>query len=240
MSGTARADPIGTRNVLVRSDVGGDRLKDRLYQRPRRGRPAGHQAGSLQRALFAAGDAGADVQQALGFDALGALLGSEIKGVAAVDDHVARRKQRQQLFDDAIDRRPGLDHQHHFARRCEILDQLFDRVAADEVLARGAAGDEGIDDAGGAVVHGDAIAPALDVERQVLAHHSQTDQSDVAKLGHVVSAIPICRARVVFRAGTYRTRPTTCLDTRRRTCRPGSGRCLRRAAVANWFARRRD
>ena len=48
-------------------------------------------------------------------------------------------KQRQQLLDQRVDRRAGLDHQHHLARRGQVLDQLFERVAADEVLALGAA-----------------------------------------------------------------------------------------------------
>ena len=44
--------------------------------------------------------------------------------------------------------------------------------------------DQVVDDAGRAIEDRDAIAPALDIEGQVLAHHRQTDQSDVAKLGH--------------------------------------------------------
>ena len=53
---------------------------------------AGHHARALERALFAAGDAGADVEQALRFDVLRAPLGLGEMGVAAVDDHVAGLK----------------------------------------------------------------------------------------------------------------------------------------------------
>ena len=54
-------------------------------------------------------------------------------GVAAVDDHVAGREQRDELLDELIDRRPGLDHEHHLAGRGQAADQFFQRVAADEV-----------------------------------------------------------------------------------------------------------
>ena len=54
------------------------------------------------------------------------------------------------------------------------------RVAADEILALGAALHQRIDLVGRAVEHGDAIAAAFHVQGQVLAHHRQTDQAKIA------------------------------------------------------------
>ena len=117
MAGAAGADPFAAGNVVVRPDLGRDRLEDRLDQRPGLFAAAGHDAGPLQRAFLAAGDAGADEQQALRFDILRAAFGVVKIGVAAVDDHVAGREQRNEVLDELIDRRAGLDHEHHLARR---------------------------------------------------------------------------------------------------------------------------
>ena len=93
------------------------------------------------------------------------------------------------MLDQVVDRRAGLDHHHDLARLGQVLDQVFERVAADELLALRAAGDELVDLARRAIEDGDAIAAALDVEGQVLAHHGEADQADVALLRHVYSSV---------------------------------------------------
>ena len=103
-------------------DLGGDRLQDRLDQRPGLFAAAGHQARPFERPFLAAGDARADEQQPLALDVLRPPLGVRVVLVAAVDQHVARRQVRQQLLDQVIHRLPGLDHHHDLARR-------FDRLA---------------------------------------------------------------------------------------------------------------
>ena len=57
------ADPVAAGRAVV--DFGGDGLEDGLDMRPGRGRSAGHDGRAVARAFFAAGDAGADVEQAL-------------------------------------------------------------------------------------------------------------------------------------------------------------------------------
>ena len=104
---------------------------------------------------------------------------SGIVRVAAVDEDVARLQQRDELVDELVDRRAGLDHHHDLARPLERGDQLLERVAADELLALAAAVDELVDLGGGAVEDGDGVAAALHVEDEVLAHHGQADQADV-------------------------------------------------------------
>ncbi len=58
-------------------------------------------------------------------------------------------------------------------------------MAADEVLSLGAPGQQFIHLADGAIVDGNTKSPAFDVQGQILAHHREADQSDVAIVGHV-------------------------------------------------------
>ena len=64
--------------------------------RPRRRAAAGHDGRAEARAFLAAGDAGADEQQALALEVLRAADGVREVRVAAVDDDVARLQVRQQ------------------------------------------------------------------------------------------------------------------------------------------------
>jgi hypothetical protein len=70
-------------------DLGGDGLEDLLHVRPRGGIAAGHDGGAEARAFFAAGDAGADEENAFFGEILGAAVGIGEQRVAAVDDDVA-------------------------------------------------------------------------------------------------------------------------------------------------------
>ena len=63
MAGAVFADPIAAGRAVL--DFGGDALENILHVRPRGGRAAGHDARAMARAFFAAGNAGADVEQAL-------------------------------------------------------------------------------------------------------------------------------------------------------------------------------
>src|ERR1041385_8318295 len=90
---------------------------------------------------------------------------------------------RQQRVDHVIHRLAGLDHQHHAARALEHLDELGNRAAARDLGALRLHGEEIVDLGNGAVEHGDAIAVIVHVEDEVLAHHGQTDQSNVTTGG---------------------------------------------------------
>ena len=61
--------------------------------------------GPFERPFLAAGDAGADEEQALRLQRPGAAGGVGVVGVAAVDEDVARLEQRDELVDDVVDRR---------------------------------------------------------------------------------------------------------------------------------------
>ena len=173
----AFADPLaaGLAGVGVRRDL----LEDRLHGRPGLRRAARHDGRAEQRALLAAGDAGADVEEALVLDVLAAPDRVREVAVAAVDDDVARLEVREDLLDEVVDGLAGLDEHHHLAGALEVRAELLDAVAADELLARAAARDELVHLLDGAVVHRHGEALALHVEDEVLAHHRQSDQSDV-------------------------------------------------------------
>ena len=138
----------------------------------------------MQGALLAAGHARAHVQKPLRLDVGGPPLGLAEVGVAAVDEHVARGEQGEELFDEFIDRRSRLDHEHDLARRGQAGDDFFQRVAADEVLAFAAAGQQVVHFARRAIEDSHGEAAAFDVQGQVFAHHGQADHGDVAFSRH--------------------------------------------------------
>src|SRR5262249_40090147 len=73
-------------------------------------------------------------------------------------------------------------HEHHdLARSLQRARQLAEASRRRESLALAAPGDEIVDARDGAVVHGDTEALALHVQRQVLAHHGESDEADVRK-----------------------------------------------------------
>ena len=177
----ARTHPVAAGDVALGPDLGGDRLEDRLHEGPGRLRAARHQARALERALLAAGHARADEEQAGRLDILGAPLGVGIERVAAIDDYVALGEQRRERLDQVVDGGARLHHHHDLAGWLERRDEVFQRVAADDIGLVAARGREGVGDARCSVENGDGIAAAGDVEGQVLAHDGQTDQTDVTR-----------------------------------------------------------
>ena len=185
VAGAPGADPVAAGDVVIGADLGGDRLKDRLDQRPGGGRAAGHQARPFECTFLAARDSGSYIEQPCCLDLAGPSLGVAEERVAAVDDDVARGEQGGEGRDDLVNRRAGFHHQHHLAGRLESGDEVLDAVTADDVGLTAPAGGEGIGDARGAVVDRDRKAPARDIEGEILSHHGQADQADVAgRFGH--------------------------------------------------------
>ena len=184
VTGTAWTNPFSTRNVMVGSDFGGDRLKDWLNVRPGGTASAGHQAGSLQCTLFASRYTAADKQETSLFDLLGTTFRVQIMRVTAVDQDIPGGQQRHQLLDNSIHGRTCLDQHHHNPRRFKLFDQLFEVMAADKPFPFGAALQKLIDFVCCAIVNGHTIPTTLDIERQVFAHHSQADQAKIELFIH--------------------------------------------------------
>ena len=92
------------------------------------------------------------------------------------------------MLDHCVHRRAGLDHAEDLAGLLEVVGELLDRVAADDVLAFRASVDEGVNLFDGAVVarHGEALR--LHVHDEVLAHHGEPNQANVSFL-HLISPL---------------------------------------------------
>ena len=184
MAGAAGAD-VDDAGFAI--DLGGDGFEDRLHHLPGGGRAAGHDGRAFARAFLAAGHAGADEAETEVAEPFVAAFGVGVERVAAVDDDVALVEQRDELLDHGIHRTAGLDHDHDLARGGEGLDELLERLRADELFA-GMGGDEFVGDRGGAVVNRDLEAAGFHIENEILAHDGQTNQSEVA-FAHV----EVCR-----------------------------------------------
>ena len=177
---TAQADPFAAGDIGVGADLGADLLEDLFDVRPGIDIATGHDAGAFEGTLFAAGNPGTDEAEAFGFDFDDAAVRIGEVAVAAVDEDVARREQGVELAHQVVDGGAGLDHHHDLARGLERGDQIFEGMAADELFAR-IGGHELVGLGGRAVEDRDRVAPALHVEHEVLTHHRQTHQPNVAR-----------------------------------------------------------
>jgi hypothetical protein len=161
-------------------DLGGDCLEDRL-DRLVVGFPVapGHDARALQRALLAAGHAGAEeVDALLGESGVAPLCVAEV-GVAAVDQHIAVVEVWRDLLDHRIGGRTGLHHAHQHARTRERADPPLDRLLPADRALRAMLLEELLGAARGAVVHHDGDVVMGHVARQVGAHRGQSGQAEV-------------------------------------------------------------
>ena len=105
VAGSFRADPRAAGSPVVR--LGRDGLEDRPHVFPRRSRSARHDRGAKQGTFLAAGNAGADEEQATLFDALAAAGGvGEVRVAAIDDDDRPGSRSREQLIDERVHGRP--------------------------------------------------------------------------------------------------------------------------------------
>ena len=167
------ADPVAARRAVL--DLRADGLENRLDVLPRGGRAAGHHARTFERALFATGDAGSEVELALGFNIRGSADGVREVRVTAVDENVAVVQQRQELLDHIVHSLSCLDHHEHLARFFQIVHQFFKAVAADDVLTCGSAVDEFVHLFCRAVENRHSEALGLHIHDKVLAHDGKSD-----------------------------------------------------------------
>ena len=178
VSGTAAADPVAAGGTAV--DLGGDALEDVLHMWPGGGAAAGHDAGTESGAFFAAGDAGADVEQALGFEQFHPAIGVAVERIATVDDDVTGFQVRQDLLNELVHRRARFDHHHDPPGLFELRHEFGDGMGALDLGALRLVREEVVHLGGGAVVGHDGEAVVVHVENQILAHDGQADHCDIA------------------------------------------------------------
>ena len=109
---------------------------------------------------------------------------SSKQGIAAVDDDVPLFQVRQHLLDQLVHRLPGLDHEHHPPGPFQQRGQFRQRMGADHFGPLGLAPEEFIDPRHRPVENGHDKTVVVHVENEVLAHHGQSDQSDVCLSFH--------------------------------------------------------
>jgi len=180
------ADPVAAGGSVF--DLGGDGLEDVFDVRPGGGIAAGHDGGAEARAFFAAGDAGADEEDAFGGKIFGAAVGVSEERIAAVDDDVAGLEVGQDVVDGLVDGVAGFDHEHDAAGALEEGGELLGGVSADDVGALGFVGEEVVDLGGGAVEYGHFEAVVVHIEDEVLSHDGEADEADITRsVWHKVS-----------------------------------------------------
>lgn len=149
--------------------LGGNGLEDVLDVRPGLLVTTGHQRGAESGTLLTTGNTGADEPDVLGAELLGAAVGVGEVRVATVDDDVASVEVGQESVNPLIDGLASLDEEHDAAGRLEAVDELLVAVSANNGLALGLVGQEGVDLGDGSVVSGDCEAIVSHVENQVLS-----------------------------------------------------------------------
>ncbi len=165
-----------------------NRHKDVLDQGPRGLAAAGHERGAVAGSLFAAGYAESDVAVPCGLEGGRPATGVFVQGVSAVDDDVALFENRQELVDQGVDRRAGLDHQHNLARLFQESHEFLERSRSDDPgLALGRSGKKLVGFFIGPVMHRDRETFVVHVEDKVLPHDRKPDNADIRPVLHTRS-----------------------------------------------------
>ena len=203
VAGAVRADVRAAGHAVVGA---GDGLEHGAEAVVRGRGAAGHDGGTPQGTLLAAGDARADkVQAALGRPLLAADRVGE-QGVTAVDDDVALVHEVGELAHDGVGRGAGLDHHDGDARGAKRCDEVLERGGGHEGGLVPVLGHELVGARGRAVKDGGRVAVASQVAGEVRAHDSQAVHADVGggllggKRAHAVTLL-------TYRSVVTRVRP---------------------------------
>mmetsp|Transcript_932 Transcript_932/g.3085 ORF Transcript_932/g.3085 Transcript_932/m.3085 type:complete len:519 (+) Transcript_932:241-1797(+) len=144
---------------------------------------AGHHGRTVPRALFAAGDAHAHVEEVLRVRLLDAAFGVLVPLVPAVDDDVPGLHVLGEAFDRRVHGRARFHEDDHGARLLKRVHEFLHVLVPDELVAEAfflRARDRVVGLIAGAVEHGDLEPLLRDVQREVLSHHGEADEADAA------------------------------------------------------------
>jgi hypothetical protein len=95
--------------------------------------------------------------------------------VPAVNQHVPRRHQRNELGHQLIHRLPRLDHHHDLAGSLDGFDELLEGMTADKLAPLGRPLQKLVYLLGSPIEDSHAKAAAFDVASEVFAHDGETD-----------------------------------------------------------------
>ena len=173
--GPARAHVGDARLAVV--GLCGDGAEDGGERVPRRARAARHDRWSVKRAFLAARHAGAHEVEAAGGELVRAPIGVDEEGVAAVNQDVARFEMRLEVRDDAVDGLARRDHDENPPRALQHDHQVGRAVGGRDGLALRRAVHERLRLGGVEIVADDWKPAALDVAREIRAHHPESDHT---------------------------------------------------------------
>ena len=144
---------------------------------------AGHHAGTLQSTLGTTGHTHADEAEALALELLHTALGVVVVRVATIDEQITFLEVRGDLVNNSIHSRSCLDHHQDPARTLELADEVLKIRRTLDIPTLSATVEELFRLGVSAVVNNARETVALGIEDEVLAHHAETDQTEV-RLGH--------------------------------------------------------
>jgi hypothetical protein len=127
VTSTSLADPVTARLAV---DLSSGCLEDLLDMRPGGRGSTGHEGRTVASTLLTTGDAGADEEEALGLELLGAADRVWVVRVTTIDDDIALLEVRDELLDEVIDSWASLDEEDDLAGGLELLAELLNRPRA--------------------------------------------------------------------------------------------------------------
>src|SRR4029077_14269729 len=101
------------------------------------------------------------------------------KRISSIDDDIALFEQRDQFIDDRVNWRSSLHHHHCYARLFQRSDKLLNRAGWLNVFAFGTSDSEFLGNFRRAIEYSDRKSLRFDVECEIFAHHTQTDQANI-------------------------------------------------------------
>ncbi len=174
---TVGADVGAARHAV---DVRGDLLEQRAQRLVGLGGAAGHDRRTVERALLAAGDAGADEVQATLAHRLLAADGVGVERIAAVDDDVAVFHRVGEFVDHGVGRVARLDHDQHPTRFLQGGKEFRDGLTADELALRAVLGEQRVGLGHRPVVQRHGVAVVREVTGDIRPHHREAGDPDLS------------------------------------------------------------
>ncbi len=171
------ANPVAARSAVF--DMGADCLEYRFHVRPCCRRAAWHHGRSFQGAFLASGNPSADVQESFTLDVFSTTGSVRKMSVATINDYVSLVQKRDKTLDKIVHGLAGLDHEEYLTRSFQRSYEIFQRMSPVEILVLSSVFHEMVDFLDRTIVHAHMEPLAFHVQRQVLAHDSETYQSDV-------------------------------------------------------------
>ena len=141
----------------------------------------GHERRTVTGTFLTTRDTGANEEQALGFELVGAADGVGVVRVTTVNDDITLLDATlvQEELNEVVDGLAGHDEHHHTAGLLELGAELLDGVSTNDRLALGLVLEEAVDLGDGAVESDTVETVVGGVEDQVLTHDGQTDETEV-------------------------------------------------------------